>query len=578
MSVFCLRQNKGASPVLEFNDPGDTRRDVDISWDREVTVIVMGDPHWLEDPGWVSANDILRQYEKRGASFIDRLDGFFSVIIQDKGAGKIFAAVDRYGVYAMFISRSADRLILSDSVEEICRHLPQVNLDLASIVEFVEFAHLLGNKTHFKEITKTPQSTILEIADDLSVGEREYWSIFGDDNVYPDPVGDVIELFNQHIGRGMDLAQNALLPLSGGLDSRAVLAACLPYKDRLRCYTFGIPNCRDIKLASRICEELSIPHATYLLDEYIGERIPEYTDRFMGWCNGMLNSVLLSFQDEYFRREAPASDLLLTGLGGELFRLFFTGRANRDLTVSDLAKMVGKKSQVNNVPGIFSVDFREEASRLLLSSLDSEIGKAMDPDIVTHSEKHYFRSRVTNFSAYTLAIASRYLPHWNTLLYSPILDRLRSIDPVLKERDLVERRIIEHDSGFLAGLVLDTGRIVTEGHQGPGLLLQSLRYKGFDFSGKVLRKAIKETTRRKTIPRHAMFGFAGLLARSQADYVRENLRYDDMVLRDLIDRETLERATGELLNGSNSVCYTLTGIMSLELWLKRIGEITTVKM
>ena len=45
MSVFCLRQNKGASPALEFYDPEDTRRDVDISRDGEVTVIVMGNPH-----------------------------------------------------------------------------------------------------------------------------------------------------------------------------------------------------------------------------------------------------------------------------------------------------------------------------------------------------------------------------------------------------------------------------------------------------------------------------------------------------------------------------------------------------
>jgi len=578
MGVFCLLLRKGAAPVLEINDTDDTRRDVDISRDGEVTVIVMGDPHWLEEPGWVSASDIRHQYENLGASFIDRLDGFFSVVIQDKRSGKLLAAVDRYGVYAMFISRSADRLILSDSVEVICRHLPQVNLDLPGIVEFIEFAHLLGTKTHFKEIAKTPQSTILEIADDLSVKEREYWSISGEDKGYPNPVSDVIELFNQHIGRGMDMAQNALLPLSGGLDSRTVLAACLPYKEHLHCYTFGVPNCRDIKLASRICEEFSIPHTTYVLDEYIGERIPGYTDRFMGWCNGMLNSVLLSFQDEYFRRKAPGSDLFLTGLGGELFRLPFLARANGELIVSNPARMVRKKIQVNNVPGIFSVEFGEEASRLMLSSLGRDVGESADPDIITHLEKYYLRSRVTNFSAYTLAITSRYAPNWNTFLYSPILDRLRSIDPVLKERDLVERRIIEHDSEFLAGLALDTGRVVTEGHQGPGLLLQRLRYKGFDFSGRFLRKVIKETTGRKVIPRRSMFDFAGLLTRYQADYVRETLRHDDMVLRDLIDRETLERATSELLKGSNNVCYTLTSIMSLELWLKRIGEITTVRV
>lgn len=575
MGVFCLLLRKGAAPVLEINDGDHARRDVDISRDGEVTVIVMGNPHWLEDPGWVSARDIKGEYARRGAAFMDRLDGFFAVVIHDRVSGRILAATDRYGIYKLFISRSADRLVLSDSVETICRHLPRVNLNATGIVEFVELGHMLGDKTHFKEINTIPPSTVLEMTADLAVVSREYWSVYNEGAGRRAGFDDVIELFNRHVIHGLDFSENASLPLSGGLDSRAILSACLPLKKRVHCYTFGLAGSRDVSLAGRICRELDIPHTCYRFDRSIGEHLPAMTDRVLGPWNGMINSVLLSFQDEFNRRESLHSDLHLPGTGGGLLRSFFIGNIDRSITPDDLAGMIQKRLQINTLKGLFSRALGED--RLLRSSILRELESGGSSDLFQASERFLLRNRVANFSSYAVALSCRHMPAWNPFLYSPLLNRLERVDPRRKQGGALQKQVIEHNSRFLAGIVLDTGQMVTEDPPGLRLLSRSMLFKGTDMSRRIMSKALQETTGRRIIPRRSMFDFAGLLARYQRDYVRETLRHEDMILRDLIDRETLERATDRLLKGSNSVCYGLTNVMSLELWLKRIGKLTTVE-
>ena len=96
------------------------------------------------------------EYQKRGASFIDLLDGFFLVVILDRSSRRVLVAGNRYGVYALFVCRKPDRNMLSDSVESICRHLDRVHLDLVGVIELIDIAQVLGNKTHFQEIKKNP--------------------------------------------------------------------------------------------------------------------------------------------------------------------------------------------------------------------------------------------------------------------------------------------------------------------------------------------------------------------------------------------------------------------------------------
>lgn len=56
-------------------------------------------------------------------------------------------------------------------------------------------------------------------------------------------------------------AEGILLPLSGGLDSRALLGAALARGLPVRAYSYGVPHNPDIRIAAEVCRRTGTPHA-----------------------------------------------------------------------------------------------------------------------------------------------------------------------------------------------------------------------------------------------------------------------------------------------------------------------------
>ena len=106
-----------------------------------------------------------------------------------------------------------------------------------------------------------------------------------------------------------------------------------------------------------------------------------------------------------------------------------------NLTVDDQVRSTLKKIRVNNVPGLFLKVNGEEAATVVTSSCRKGLEIIDAPDILTVSEKFYFRNRLANFSAYPRAMSCRYMPHWNTLLYTPMLNRRDPSTQSLKNRN-----------------------------------------------------------------------------------------------------------------------------------------------
>ncbi|MCG2817478.1 MAG: hypothetical protein L6433_00485 [Actinomycetia bacterium] len=540
----------------------------------DVTVIVLGYPYRYKGGSWLTAGEALDQYNKRGADFVGDLDGYFAIIIHDKAAGKFLVLMDRYGIYSIFFSRGADQLIVSDSVEAICGLLERVHLNVQGILEFIDFAQMLGEKTHFEEIEKIPPATILRVVDGLDVKMRKYWSAFAGGEEATVEEGEIIDIFNRHFERGLGMAKNASFALSGGMDSRTMLSASLPFKDRFHCYTFDVP--RDGSIAKRICKDLSITHNFYrLFEKPMEARIPEIADRVIVRWNGMINSVLLSFQDEYHCREGLGSDLHITGIGGELMRPALIQHPEKVSGQEDIVRIFERRLRVNNVPGLFSGELADNESELLRDSIRKEVNRIELSDTVKIEKQFYLHHSMANFSSYGLTSSNRYMPNWNTFLCAPFLESLDRITKWQKGR-LLERIIIEQNSPYLAGVVGSAGQIITGGRPGTRLLFDSVLIKGRHLVRRGINVPLRLATGRHIIPKGWMFDFAGMLSRSNRSYVTDNLNHEDMILQEYIEKKTLEAATRRLLKGSNNVCYPLTNIMSLELWLKRIGRVTDI--
>jgi hypothetical protein len=85
------------------------------------------------------------------------------------------------------------------------------------------------------------------------------------------PAGDPIESFADRLRTVLDEAlvdyEAALLPLTGGIDSRLLLAALLSGRSRVECYTHGTPGCADDIVTREYNKRLQLSHRFHAITE-----------------------------------------------------------------------------------------------------------------------------------------------------------------------------------------------------------------------------------------------------------------------------------------------------------------------
>jgi hypothetical protein len=78
------------------------------------------------------------------------------------------------------------------------------------------------------------------------------------------------DLWREAIDKNFEPEQKHVVPLSGGLDSRAILAGLLEFTDaeNIYTYTFGVPGAYDYDIGSFIAKKIGTKHTIYDLSKY----------------------------------------------------------------------------------------------------------------------------------------------------------------------------------------------------------------------------------------------------------------------------------------------------------------------
>jgi len=108
-----------------------------------------------------------------------------------------------------------------------------------------------------------------------------------------------------------------VVPLSGGIDSRTVLAFLLRFTDssNIASYTFGIPGSYDYEIGKLVADKLGIKHKAYSLKDY------EFTlDKEIDFAERTLNQIVL-FQ------HAPVDEIVKSFGDAVFWAGFMGGRA-----------------------------------------------------------------------------------------------------------------------------------------------------------------------------------------------------------------------------------------------------------
>jgi len=232
----------------EFNNTSDLRRLFDLD-----DLVTKGD-----------AALALTLFLKAGWAFLSEVDGLFTIALYNHKTHQLTLVNDRYGLRPLYWIETAYGFGYAGEVRALLK-IPEVNvsIDPLAVNEWFSFGYLLRNRTWIEGIELFPPATIMQVTAE-GVRRQWYWS-WQEIESLPTTVDEeeIVEelgrLWCQAVERRVDDKRVGQF-LSGGLDSRAILAALPPTKYPYHTLTFGAYGCEDERIACQVSELKGVEH------------------------------------------------------------------------------------------------------------------------------------------------------------------------------------------------------------------------------------------------------------------------------------------------------------------------------
>ena len=202
-------------------------------------------------------------YQKYGRSFTLHLKGYFAIIIFSRGQIEIYT--DHLGLFRVFYHFREDQLYLASSVRLLRLTGLKPEFDAVSTGMQALFNRVPLHYTVFRDIYKNTWGDSFSICDGKAT-HNKYWEpddllAHKGDSPGPD-IEEFAELFRININSFSRYLKpsDSLITLTGGKDSRTILAALLGAGQRPAGLTYGNERSRDAIYAGILARASGIRH------------------------------------------------------------------------------------------------------------------------------------------------------------------------------------------------------------------------------------------------------------------------------------------------------------------------------
>lgn len=271
-------------------------------------------------------SDLVRTYEEDEA-FPAKLNGRFQGLVVDRAKGSVVLFNDRYGMHRLYYHQGKDGFYFAAEAKAILSVRPELRrLEPRALGEFVVCGCVLENRTLFEGIRVLPPASkwilrdgeIKEQGTYFSPREWEEQEVLQPDDYYL----QVREIFSQKLPLYFQAREQVGMSLTGGLDSRVILAWQRLLPGSLPCYTFSgmFRDCRDVTVAKHVAQACAQPHKVLTIGSTFLKQFSRYAERTVYMADGCVDVRRASdlYLSEQVRDIAP---IRMTGnYGGEVLR------------------------------------------------------------------------------------------------------------------------------------------------------------------------------------------------------------------------------------------------------------------
>jgi len=230
--------------------------------------------------GALNASCLVHLYEEHGLDFLQSLNGWFAGVLLDLREGKVVLFNDRYGLSRIYYHEGPGGFYFSSEAKALLRVLPQLRqVDATSLGEFFSCGCALQNRSLFTGVSYLPGGSVWTFRPGQPAKKETYFRPETWENLPELSVEDYYEklreTFSRVLPRYFSGCERAGVSLTGGVDSRMVMAWAKHAPGSLSTYTFGgtYRDCGDVRIArevARLCRQSHevIPVGTDFLKQF----------------------------------------------------------------------------------------------------------------------------------------------------------------------------------------------------------------------------------------------------------------------------------------------------------------------
>lgn len=279
-------------------------------------------------------------------AFPRSLNGRFQGLLVDRSAGTAALFNDRYGMQRMYYHEAGDIFFFAGEAKAILAVRPELRkIDPRSLGEFVACGCVLENRTLFSGLLTLPtaskwifQNSVLQRKEKyFEAAEWEKLGALDPESYYK----QLREAFSRNLPRYFNGREKIGISLTGGLDSRMIVAWMHSEPQSLPSYTFGGPfrDCEDVIVARKIARVWRQPHQTIPIGEQFLKRFDHYAEKTVYLSDGCA-------------AVSRSPDLYLNEIVSSIAPVRMTGNYG-----SEILRRLRAFKPVDPAPGLFQPDF-----------------------------------------------------------------------------------------------------------------------------------------------------------------------------------------------------------------------------
>jgi asparagine synthase (glutamine-hydrolysing) len=264
---------------------------------------------------------------EQDSSFPAALNGRFHGVLANTAAKTVTLFNDRYGIHRIYYHQGKDAFYFAPEAKAILAVVPELRTtDPRGLAEFISCGCTLENRTIFKDIHVLPPASAWAFAQAalertgvyFNAKEWEEQSLLEPESYYQ----QLREVFSRHLPKYFSGPQSVGVSLTGGLDSRMIMAWHKAAPRSLPCYSFGGPfrDCQDVVMARKVARVCRQEHQVIPVGADFLSRFPHYAERTVFLTDGC---VEVKHSPDLYVNESAAkiAPVRMTGnYGGEVLR------------------------------------------------------------------------------------------------------------------------------------------------------------------------------------------------------------------------------------------------------------------